>query len=102
MTADMLRYLSLVFASVALVAGLIAAKRWYESTKVRADPGWDYAGTGGPIEPVIPQLRALDLEVANGKAIEQVARLNRDAAVWTTVAVIFSAASSIAGALSSF
>ena len=94
-----MKSVSILCAAIALITGLIAARRWYQSSKVEIDPGWSLPGTGGHIEPVIPELRELDLHAGTITAFREAARLNKIAALWTAVSVLAAAASSIFGAL---
>ena len=66
---------------VALGTGLVAAWQWYRSSKVAIDPGWGLPGTGAYIEPVDPELRALDLQVAADHAFQRTGRLNASASL---------------------
>jgi hypothetical protein len=90
---------SIACATIGLVTGLIAAWQWYKSSKVEIDPGWSLPGTGGHTEPVIPELRDLDLHAGTITAFRDAANLNKIAALWTAVTVLAAAASSIFGAL---
>jgi hypothetical protein len=84
-----------VFAVIGFVAGILAARYWSLSTKVQVPPmdlGWSMPGTGGYIEPVLPELKALDLSVANMKchqanadAFAKSGRLGNIAACWSGV-----------------
>jgi len=91
---------SIAFAAIALVTGLVAAWHWYQSSKVEIDPGWNPPGTGGRIEPVMPDLRQLDIEVATNNAFRRSGQLNKVAALWTAASVLASALASIFGAFS--
>jgi hypothetical protein len=95
-----MKALSIGLAVVAMIAGLVAAWRWYQSSKVAIDPGWGAPGEAALMEPVDPELRALDLQVASDQAFGQTGRLNASASLWTAASVLFSAASAIVGALS--
>jgi hypothetical protein len=63
-----MRSVSIGLAVCALVSGLVAAFRWYQSSIVKIDPGW----TRDAPEPVIPQLRqmAWDLAMMTGAIAE--------------------------------
>ena len=49
---------------------LWAAWKWWRSSKGRVDPGWALPGTGGHIEPVIDELRNMDLHCATLTAFQ--------------------------------
>jgi hypothetical protein len=101
--------LSIAFAAAtvaALITGLLAAHRWYEASRVQIDPGWRQPGppqsaadAQRSIEPVIPELRQMELLAATMEAAKRSADLNRRAARLTAMAVVLSAVSSILGAL---
>jgi len=102
--------ISIAFAIVALVTGLLAARYWYRSSKVPFHPDrgpqWGLPGTGEPIEPVDPAMKALDVGIANMKDLEdaietakKTAGLNKIAALLTAISVAASGASAILGAL---
>ena len=87
---------SIALAVCAVVTGLIAAYYWYQSSKVQIDPGW----TAEHPEPVVVELRQMDLNVAIYKWAETAASLNKAAALWTALSVALAGASSIVGSLS--
>lgn len=95
-----MRWVSITLALAGLGSGLTAAWQWYKSSRVVIDPHWSLPGTGGHIEPVIPDLRAMDLQVANDQAFQRVGHLNSVASLWTATSVILNAASAIAAAFS--
>ncbi len=100
---------SVFLAIVACATGLIAARYWYSASKVNIvplGPNWNPPGSGKPIEPLLPELKALDIAVANitdNQAIideiKKGAGLNKTAAAWTAASVAASSASAILGAL---
>lgn len=102
--------LSIAFAILALCTGLVAAFFWYKSSKVPINsnrgPNWGLPGTGSLIEPVEPEMKALDLAAASIKddqsiveAIQRAGGLNQIAALWTAASVAASAMSAILGAM---
>jgi len=93
-----MKFASIVFAFGAFVTGLIAARYWYRSTQVVIDPGWSLPGMGGYIEPVDPELRQLDMNVATDKAFQSASELNKIASYWTAASVALSGVSSVLGA----
>jgi hypothetical protein len=95
------RLISIALASLALLAGLIAAWYWYRSSQVDIDPGWYPANPTGPSEPVDPEQRQMDWTAAKLKAFKEVAAWNKKAALWTAGSVGLSAASAIVGAFAS-
>lgn len=86
-------------AVIAAITGLVAAWHWYRSSKVDIDPSWSLPRTGGRIEPVIPELRDLDLHAGTLAAFRDAAKLNKSAALWTALSVLAAAASSVLGEL---
>jgi hypothetical protein len=90
---------SIILAIVAFVTGLIAARYWYRSSRVAIDPGWGMPGTGGQIEPVLEELRGMDIQVATTGAFDGAGQLNAAAALWTAASAAASAVSSILGAM---
>jgi hypothetical protein len=105
-----MKFTSVAFAIIALGTGLLAARYWYKSSKVPINPsrgpGWGLPGTGAQIEPLLPEMKALDWGLANTKDIEdtiesvqRAAELSKTAGLWTAASVPSSAISAIAGAL---
>lgn len=88
----------IALAMLALFTGLKAAWHWYQSSKVKIDPGWSPPGTG-PSEPVDPELQQMDWAAATIMAFSQAAALNKTAALWTAVSVGLNAALAIIGGL---
>ena len=74
-----MKILSIVLALAGGATGLIAAWRWYRSSRVSIDPGWGLPGSGIAIEPVDPELKALDLQVATDLAFNQAGLPNASA-----------------------
>jgi hypothetical protein len=98
---------SILFALAALVAGLIAAHYWLKASKIEIDPGWRVGYPASPadalrsIEPADIQLSQMQWITETMKAIQESGDLNKIAARWTAVAVVFAAVSSVLGALAS-
>lgn len=95
-----MKYLGAVLAALAFGTGLMAAWRWYQSSKVQIDPGWWQPGSGRPIEPVGESAKAMDWSVATLKAFNEASALNKKAAVWTAASVLFAAAASLVNTVS--
>ena len=87
---------SISLAVLALIAGLIAAHFWYRSTRVQdpAYPAFEPVETAGKVLALQGHAAQTDI------AASEIARLNKNAAIWTTVAAILAALSSIVGNLS--
>lgn len=79
-----------------LIFGLIAAWYWLRSTRVPIDP---LNGDPNAIMPVMPELGQSAWLAAQLRANQEVGRLNTIAASLTAIAVVLSAASSVAGML---
>ena len=103
-----MRSASVIMAFGALVCGLIAAWRWYQSSQITVDPGWHLPGMPGGFtrhgfprvpEPAEQEQQQMDWIFAAIDAAKETARLNKIAALWTAPAVLFSAASAITSAL---
>jgi hypothetical protein len=86
-----IKYLAIALAVVALVAALIAARYWYSSsTVVPVDTlAALYGGPGQAAMAAVGGLFEAGLESA---------RLNKIAAIWTAVAAVLGAASSVVSA----
>jgi len=95
-----MKALSIALAGLAGISGLIAAWRWYRSSQIPIDPGWQLPGTGGLIEPTDEASQAIGWAMATINAFNEASGLNRKAALWTAASVLLSAASAIAGAIS--
>jgi hypothetical protein len=87
-----LRIASYTFVCVVagLAAGLWAAYCWWKASKVEIDPG-------GVTETCDPELMQMYWTTGIMKAVGDSARLNKTAALWTAVAVLLTAASSVLG-----
>jgi hypothetical protein len=84
-------------ASITLaVLALIAARFWYRSTRVQdpAYPAFEPVETEGKVLALQGHAAHTDIAASN------IASLNKRAAIWTTVAAILAALSSIVGNLS--
>lgn len=84
----------LALALVGLAAALRSAQLWYRTSRVEITPLWE---TLGQIEPV----GGSDAHWIIGMmaAAQESAALNRSAAIWTGVAALAGAASTVTGAL---
>jgi len=80
-------------AVVGGVTGTIAAYYWQQSSKVSVTPSW------GDFEPLEVEDKALGWASGTLDAFTESATLNRKAAKWTAVSVLFSAASAVLGNL---
>jgi len=56
-----MKCVSIAFAVCAVVTGIIAAYFWHQSSTIQIDPGW----TREHPEPVVSELRQMDLNVAH-------------------------------------
>jgi hypothetical protein len=86
-----MRVATIAFAILALAAGLKAALHWYKST-VETPPPMDLISSS--IRDTETKLTPVEAWLAN------IAKKNRKAAMWTAIAVVLGAISSILGALS--
>jgi hypothetical protein len=89
-----LRIASCAFICVVagLAAGLWAAYCWWKASKVEIDPG-------GVEQTCDPELIQMSWTTGIMKAVGESARLNKIAALWTAVAVLLNAVSSVLGYL---
>ena len=94
-----MRFVSIAFAIAAFIAATMAARKWSKSGAVVVDPHWALPGTGGHIEPVLPELKQLDMEAAVIRASIDTGNLNKGAARWAYVAAVAGLASAISSAL---
>lgn len=92
-----MKYASIVFAALALGTGLVAAWRWFESSRVQIDPGWGPPGSGRGFEPVSESGKAIGWTTATLDAFRKVSDLNRKAALWTAATVLLSTLSAVTG-----
>lgn len=86
--------LSLFLAAIGLITGIVAACYWYKASQVTIDPGWGIPGLDAHIEPVVSEMRQLDIEVATANAFHSSGYHNKWAALWTAASVILNAISS--------
>jgi hypothetical protein len=88
----------LFLATTALVTGLIGAWKWYLSSKVEVDLGYDYPGAPPTytrmgikmprgMEPVEPEQKWMNEIAATWEAMSQAGPLNKEAAAWTAASV---------------
>jgi hypothetical protein len=94
-----MRMAAILLALAALLTGLRAAWRWFQSSKVTIDPGW--TGEHGSMEPVLPELQQSGWTSGTMKAFTEAAAPNKSASLWTAASVGLSAISAVAGALAS-
>lgn len=87
---------AIAFAVLAFCIGLRAAYLWHKASKVNVIPMWE---TDGRIEPVDIALGHQVWITAILKTAEKSGKLNREAAIWTAIAVLVSTLSSVIGAL---
>jgi hypothetical protein len=85
-----MKTVSLVFALAALATGLWAAWKWYRSSQVTPNPGWDF-------EPVIESHKRLGWDVAMPNAFSDAGKLNANAAGWTAASVALGTVSNVLG-----
>ena len=86
-----------VLALLALAAGLRAANLWYRASKVLIIPMWE---TNSGIEPADPALAPGHWIAGLLETGRKSSTLNKAAALWTAGAVVLSAMSTVASALS--
>jgi hypothetical protein len=79
----------LIIAIAALATGLRAARLWRDSTTVTPEPEG--------FEPVVPELRQNWWKIADRKASEKAAEVNRNAAWWTAATAVLGFAEIVAG-----
>jgi hypothetical protein len=89
---------SIACALISLGTGLAAAQRWYQSSKIKADPRWGLPGLTSYSEPVDPDQSNRDLILATLKGLDTAGGLNAVAARWTAASVCASAVSAMLGA----
>lgn len=85
--------LSILFAAIALITGLVAAWYWYASTRQKIDPAIYTTDDGREA------FRPKEWNKNVTKVVAEASRLNGRAAIWTAVAVISSALSTMFSAL---
>lgn len=96
-------------AVAAFVAGIVAAWKWYRSSKVEIDLGyglpWDqstYTRMGIEMprrpEPFEPEQKWMNDISATWEAMNQTARLNKVAAIWTAASVTLGTLCTVVGA----
>jgi hypothetical protein len=94
---------SIVLAVAALIVGLRAAHYWWRASKLEIDPGWNSGSPEDtrPIEPADLQGLGSQSEwvTATMATVVLSSDLNKNAAVWTAVAVVLAGVSSVVGAL---
>ena len=93
------RWMVFAFALSALVTGLVAAWRWYQSSQVPLAPGWTLPGQGGGIEPLDEACKAIGWSMAILQSQAEAAALNRKAALWTAGSVLLGGLSAAIGSL---
>jgi hypothetical protein len=87
-----MRWASILFASCALVTGLIAAVYWYRTSTVKIEPSFHKRLTISLDDQSLPWIAGIM------NATSDAARLNKTAALWTCASVVFAGLSSIIGA----
>jgi hypothetical protein len=90
-----MKCVSISLAVCALVSGLVAAFYWYQSSIVKADPGW----TRDNQEPVVQELKQMAWNSAILAASTTSADLNKTAALWTALSVALGGVANIVGSL---
>jgi hypothetical protein len=80
--------IAITFGVGSLVAALRAGRLWYQSSKVRIEPGWNLEARG-----------VMQWVASAMTAFHQASRLNQRAAIWTGVAAFSAALSAFAGVL---
>ena len=90
-----MKCVSVIFAILALAIGLKAAFTWYQASRVEIDPGW----TSAHPEPVDEILKQMAWNSAIIGAARKSSELNRVAAFWTAVSIVFGGISNVAGSL---
>jgi hypothetical protein len=105
-----MRAVSIVLALTGLAAGLYAALKWFQSSRVEVDLGYSLPGAKEPgtfwrmgIElPRFPEPGGGDLMnliAATWDAMMISSKLNKSAAVWTAASVVLNAASALVSSL---
>jgi hypothetical protein len=89
---------SILLAFAALITGLAGAFYWFKSSIVPIDR-WGREEHPGPFAPHEHQAANTLYLAGIREAAKQTARLNMKAALWTAVAVVLSAASSLFSSL---
>ncbi len=84
-----MRYVGTLLALAAMGAGLRAALKWYEASRVEVQLSPDIH---------VPDLDAQGHIVATWNALSESAALNKTAALWPAASVMLSAMSALAGA----
>jgi hypothetical protein len=100
----------IVLAMLALGTGLAASYKWYKASRVEIDLGYNPIGVQGGIvkrmglefprssEPLDPEGRQGNEIIATWEAMNEAAKLNKEAAIWTAGSVALGALSAIVGA----
>lgn len=92
----MSKLISGALALLALACGVMAARRSYQATTVPTFPAWTPPGRPGRSEPVDPEMRQVDLDLAAHEAAQKAGSFNQAAVRWTIAAVLLGAAASLA------
>ena len=96
--------LSMVVALAAFVTGVVAAWYWYRSARIDPKTGWNPPVGDATTDPdaLLANLNALFVwTFAIKDALKESSELNRSAAIWTAVSVLFSAVAAEMGNLPS-
>jgi hypothetical protein len=87
---------SIVFATLAFVAGMTAAWYWFRASKIVPSPPWPWSGTDSDVKQVMLEGQVASNEIA---AVES-AKLNKLAAAWTGASVVLGTIGNLVGACS--
>jgi hypothetical protein len=90
-----MKLIGLLFALIALFSGLVSAYYWYRASLVKIAPAWKLEIEGDREKNIMGWV------TGNMIAFRESGILNKQAALWTAVTVLFGAISSLLGVLSS-
>ena len=82
-----MKCMSIGFAILGVITGMVAAWIWYQSSLIQYHPNWGLPGTGNPIEPVDEEQKQADINYALQNGLNEASRLNKNAALWTAISV---------------
>ena len=98
----------IIVAFAAFACGLVGAWKWYLSSKVQIDLGYDFPGASPTytrmgitlprgMEPVEPEQKWMNEISATWEAMNEAVPLNKAAALWTAASVALSALCTVIG-----
>jgi uncharacterized membrane protein YfcA len=89
-----LKFVAIILALISLASGLVAARYWYDSGKVKIDPAWKLEVGGAVDRNIMGWVTGVMI------AFNAVSQLNKKAALWTAASVLLSATSAVVGSFS--